>query len=475
MSWRIVEILGVEGLSFAFMGVLARLLTPADFGVVAVAGFFTVLCRTVLFGGLPEAIVQAETLSDERRDSVLWANLMLGIFLAIVLGAVAWPAAHLLGEPSLAWVMVGLAPMAPAFAVIGVYQACLRRRMSFRDLSIRGLVSIGAGGIAGTALALGGAGVWSLVGQQLIYALTNVVALLLLSRWLPRWRIIWAEVRAFARFGREVTSWWILETLGQSGLTLILAYFLSSAEVGLFFLARRIIFSLSMLSFWSINELALPLLSRLQTERDRHREAVYSSLRVAALICVPLFGGLALTAAPLVELLFGERWLASTTSVQLLALACIPKALMAVGGQIFTSLGNPRRAMHISALTNPLLIVLVTIMAPHGITAAALAVALAYSLSAPLTIVGLCRDVGLDLGRLAREQAPIWIAAVAMAAVVQGIRGLEGPAWSALVQIILESGVGAVSFALVLTVLSPRFVLWLIGFARAGLASEPRG
>jgi O-antigen/teichoic acid export membrane protein len=230
-----------------------------------------------------------------------------------------------------------------------------------------------------------------------------------------------------------------------------------------------------MLSFWSINELALPLLSRLQTERDRHREAVYSSLRVAALICVPLFGGLALTAAPLVELLFGAHWLASTAPVQLLALASIPKALMAVGGQIFTSLGNPRRAMHISALTNPLLIVLVTIMAPHGITAAALAVLLTYCLSAPLTIVSLCREVGLDIGRLAREQAPIWIAAAAMAVAVQGLRGLEGPAWSALVRITVESGVGAVAFAVVLTMLSPRFVLWLIGFARAGLAPDPRG
>jgi hypothetical protein len=92
-----------------------------------------------------------------------------------------------------------------------------------------------------------------------------------------------------------------------------------------------------------------------------------------------------------------------------------------------------------------------------------------------LTIVSLCREVGLDIGRLAREQAPIWIAAAAMAIAVQGLRGLEGPAWSALVRITVESGVGAVAFAAVLTMLSPRFVLWLIGFARAGLAPDPRG
>lgn len=416
-GWRLLEVAGSEALSFGFMVLLARILGPQDYGVVAIAGFVIVSCQLLLTRGIPEAIVQRRDLSPEHLDSGFWANVLFGVGLSLIVLMVAAPSAILLQQPQLRGVLMGLSPLPLLFAAIGVYQARLRRAMQFRSLAVRTQACVLAGGIVGSILAYSGAGFWSLVAQQLSYTATNLVVLILATRWRPRWRLNRAEVRSFYQFGIVVSGRTLLDTLSQSGLPLLVGMHLPASQVGLFFLARRIVFSLSMFTHWSVNELSLPVLSRLSEHPEKHREAVYFCLRIASLITLPAFVGVAVFADPLVHLIFGTAWLNSIETLQILVLAGVLQALPSVSGQIFTSMGQPHLGLQISVGTCLLIVILVSLLAAHGIAAAAAGVAVAYVVAVPLTLMRLRTAVGISMTRLVHDQAMVW-GGVALMAVI---------------------------------------------------------
>lgn len=467
--WRLAEVAGVEALSFGFMTFLARLLVPADFGIVAMASFFTTLSQPLLFHGLPLAMIQADDLGEARRDSVFWANMACGIALSSALLVLCWPVSLLMGKPMLGWVLAALAPLPLLFAAIGVYQAGLRREMGFRSLAIRAVCSVCAGGTVGVALAFGGWGVWSLVSQQLAYAAMNLAVLLMAGHWRPAWRLDWSDIRALSRVGGQISGTTLLDTLSQSGLLLLIGFSLPAAEVGLFFLARRLVLSLFLFTTCSISEISLPVLSRLHAKPEAHRDAVYTSLRITALTCLPAFGGVALTAKPLVEALFGNHWLGSVRALQLLVLAGIPQALQIVAMTIFTSAGAPKHALWVSALVSPILLFLVGVLSRYGLAAVASGVCAAYFFAALFTLALLQRVLHLCLARMAREQLPIWLAAAAMAWAVLLIKSFEQQDWTPAAQLMLESAAGVLAFGAVLGVLAPDLARWVMGLAYAGL------
>ena len=414
-AWRLLEVSGSEALSFGFMVLLARILGPQDYGVVTPAALFVASAQALLTRGIPAAIVQQSGLQPTFLDTAFWANLLLGCILSLVMLIISEPIANLLDEPALGQVLIGLSPLPLICAAVGVYHAQLRRAMEFRSLAMRTQACVVVGGIVGTVFAFSGASFWSLVAQQLSYTLTNLVVLILASGWVPRWRLNMGELRHFYRFSCQTSGTALLETASNSGLPFLIGTQLSSDSVGLFFLARRVVLSLSMFTHSSINELSLPVLSRLFENRKKHRDAAYFCLRMASVITLPAFVGVAVFAEPLVSLIFGTVWLNSIETLQILVLAGVLQVLPSVAGQIFTSTGQPRHELQITAVTCFLVVTLVGVLASRGIAAAAVGVAVAYAVAVPLTLMRLRSAIGISLVRLTRDQAPIWIGVTMMA------------------------------------------------------------
>ena len=232
--WRFFETAGSEVLAFAFMIVLARLLGPEDYGIIAIAGFFVISSNAILSRAVPEAIIQSGEISDAQLDSGFWANMLIGFGFSLIILATSIPIAIILDEPKLTGVFIGLSPLPILFAAVGIYQAIFRRGMLYKNLAIRTFICVFIGGTTGIVLAWFGAGVFSLVGQQIAYILANLLALIIGCRWRPKLRIDYTCLHEFRHISKHISIVSILQIFSYHGLGFLISFFLPTAQVGFF-------------------------------------------------------------------------------------------------------------------------------------------------------------------------------------------------------------------------------------------------
>lgn len=416
--WRVTEVAGTEVLAFASFVLLARLLAPDDFGVVSQASLFILTVQLILQHGFPEALVQMEDVGDDHFTTSFWANLVLGAAAALALAMAAPLVASLLAEPALSGVLVGLAPTLILLAASRIYLARLRRKRHFQDFMLLNVLATLAGALAAVVMANAGYGLWALIAQQWFYALVGLIAGYARTGWLPGFRFHKPHLHAMWAF----SSMTVLEAMSAFCARrldlLILAWFWSAKEVGFYFLANRLLFSAGMVTYYSVSHLGLPFLARMQGDPPAFREAIYRTMQLVSLFCMPTLAGLALVAPLLIPLLFGAEWTASVQPFQVLAAFSVFYGLVLMCGQILIAAGHAKDAMILSGITMVLFLVAVTCAAPYGITQAAVAGGLANGLMLPLYLRRLRHYFGIDLKRWLLEQMPCLTATMTMIAVV---------------------------------------------------------
>lgn len=470
--WRVVEVAGSELLAFGFMVFLARLLLPEDYGVVAIASVFLMLAQMIVYHGFAEAIIQKADLREADSASALWLNIAIGLGLAGLLAILAFPMASWLEKPLLGPILAGLAPITIFFGITGIYQARVRRQLRLKILALRTLVSVIAGGSVGLIMAFSGMGAWSLVGQQLAYAISGVIVLIVATGWLPKPILDLQRVKAMANFGWHVMLTFLIDVLSRNITTIILGYFLAAELVGEFFIANRLFFSAAMLTFMSVNELCLPILARLQDKQAEHYDGVHKCFRLTALICLPVYMGLAAIAEPVILALFGEKWSGAIDPLVLLCLFGICHAFASLASQVFLSLNHPKRASELTLVTCGLLVILVIPAASFGLIFATFAMGIAYLLVLPFAVWRLVHVMDIDFGRLFRDQLPIWLSALAMISVIFGLQQLGLEELQPLWRLICTIPLAALVFGLCLRVLAPEFVIEVASSLRAGLGIQ---
>jgi O-antigen/teichoic acid export membrane protein len=420
--WRFVEAAGGEGTALLVFVVLARLLLPETFGIVALAGVLVGGLQVVVQMGLAEAVVQGQTAGEARLSTAFWCGLALGLTLMALVAAAAVPAALLFAEPDLAPVLASLGLVLPISGAATAFQAILVRRMAFKAIALRSLAATGVGGVAGLALAVAGAGVWALVAQQIIGTLAGLAVLVVSAGWRPGRRFDRAEARSLTDFALPVIGTHLAKYIGKKLDIAIIGIFLTTQAVGHYFLATRLIFALGIATYYTIFALSLPVLSRMLTLPAALAAATRRTLWLTTALCLPAGLGVALIADPLVPLVFGETWRPSVLPLQILACLSIFYGLGLIAGQVLVAAGHPGRFFKLGLVNTALFLVLVSLAAPHGLAAAALAGGLANALMLPVYLRVLAWTVDVTTRHTAREQMPVWGAAAVMVGVVLAIR-----------------------------------------------------
>lgn len=457
--WRVIEVMGSEALAFGSFILLARLLVPEDFGVVSQATLVILSAQLVLETGLPEALVQKEGVESKHFDTCFLANLVLGALTMMLLIAVAPLAAIALSEPGLGWVLAWLAPTLVVYSASRIILAKLRRELRFQGFFVLNVSATFAGAATAIAMAMSGFGIWSLVAQQWMFTLAGLIMGWAYCRWLPKMRFEWQHVREMWAFSSFTVLEALLSYCTRRLDLFIIAIFWTATEVGYYFLANRLLFSAGMLTYYSICHLGLPFLARLTADELAHREAIYRTLRLVSLSCLPTLVGLGTIAPLFVPLLFGDAWLESIAPFQMLCALSIFYALALMSGQVLISAGHAKDAMVLGGINAVLFLAAVTAAGPFGITAAATAGGLANMVAVPIYLRQLQRRFAIDLWRVFHEQVPSWTATAVMAVVVLGLQhwldGILAP-WAILV-------IGIVAGASV-------FAAIMVALARAELA-----
>ncbi|MEM9626117.1 MAG: oligosaccharide flippase family protein [Pseudomonadota bacterium] len=420
--WRLIEVVGAEFFAFCSFLILTRLLAPEHFGVVALATLLILVSQLVLFQGVGEALVQIDDIETSWFSSGLWMNVGLAALTALLLIAAAPAIAVAFSEPRFADVLRAMAPLLLIYSVSGILQSKLRRDLKLKGFAFASIFATLFGAVVAAVMALRGFEVWSLVGQQWTYALTSTTMFLLHARWLPQPIIRKEHIKRLAGFGFNTIGAALLRFAIRQLDLLFLGLHLPSRQVGLYFLATRILNTVGQLTYYSIQRLGLPVLSRLQNDPIRQQAAIISTLRLTCLVCLPIFFGMAMTADLIMPIVFGAEWSGSIQPFRILCLFTIFYALSLIANQILLSAGFASTVFRLSIMNAVVFGVAVAFAAPHGITATAIAGGVANMFCLPVYFYVLRGKLHLDLAHLAADLLPIWTAAIAMIVVVMAAR-----------------------------------------------------
>lgn len=440
--WMMAESWLVRLVSLLAFLALARLLQPADFGLMALAGVYLTFCGFVIDQGLGTALVQREELEPGHLNVVFWAQLVLGCALAaLTLAAAGW-IAEIFAEPRLAPVLRALALLPPITALTLVQQALLRRELRFRALALRHMVSAVAGAAVGVALAALGHGVWSLVAQMLAGAAVGLVILWRASSWRPRLSLSPRHVRDLAGFGAAVFAHEIAWALTYQIDRILLGRIAGAGAVGLYTVSQRLTAIIGEMLAAGLQGLVVPVFSRVQHDPEAVLRGLARGYRLIAFIAIPAFVGVAMVAPELVPVLLGAQWIEAVPVVQASALPALIYALGFLLSNMLTAIGRPglRLALTLGQACLSVLFVLAAVR--WGPAAVALAMGAAALTAYLANAAMLARLIGLDPLAYHLQAWPAALASALMAAGLWAI-GAHAGALPAILALGLEAAVGA--------------------------------
>lgn len=338
--WAFVMSWGQRVMALLVTFVLAAILGPEKYGIVAIAIVFVALLQVFLEQGLNTAVIQRDELDPEHVDAAFWLNLGWSIGLTLLAVALAPPWARLMDIPELRNVIIALAPTLLFRGLTMVQQAQLQRGMRFKALAVRTNASMFVSGVVGLTLAFSGAGIWALVAQQVVYDFVSVVVLWTASPWRPRLAYSKRHGRELLGYSVSVFGANLGGFLNRRVDALLLGAFFGPAVVGVYRLADRMVDVVLEMTSRPIGSVALPRFSRLQHDAVGLRESVTGAVRLSLTVTAPPLLVIA-GCSPWLLGAVGEDWASGSTALRLLCVVGIVKGLVAFTGPVLFAVGRP--------------------------------------------------------------------------------------------------------------------------------------
>lgn len=453
MLWSYGSFLSARLLTLLATALLARLLTPREFGEVALALVLLALLETLSHLGLAQALVlqgrsEGGNQDDDPADTAFFATVGLSAAVALIIAACGGAAAAFFDQPTLRAMLPVLGGALLLRALGYTHYAIAQRELAFRQRSTAEIGEVLVRGLTGVGLALSGVGAWSLILAQVAGAVTFVASLWILVPWRPRWRVRRAHLRRLVGFGSAVTGVDLLAAVITNVDYVVVGRTLGPAALGLYTLGFKVpellVFSFALVA----DRVLFPVYAAVR--RPELAAAVTQALRYVLHVSVGCTVAVALLARPLIAVLFGDQWATAVPAAQVLALYALATALTIPAGSALKAIGRADVVLKIAVPWAATAIVLVILAAPRGITAVAVAQTVAACLAAATGLLVARRMLGLSLREVARAGRPSLAAGAAMALTIAAVGRLDLPDPALL---LLGGGAGAVTYAAALALL----------------------
>lgn len=395
-KWSMLQEIASQLIDFLIIIILARLLGPTDFGIVAMALVIVTAMRPLVSLGLGVAITQRAAIDQEHLNTAFWATLLFGALLTsfMLLTAKYW--AVMFSEPRLAEILPWLSLSLVFVALTTVQEAILRRDLNFKVYAIRTVGGKIFGGVVGVTLALTDFGIWSLVARNLVTAFISMLLLWGISNWRPSFKFDVQRFKVLFTFGLPVTLNELLAFVKINSDSLLISYFLGATALGYYNIAYRLMAIVFQLVTKTISQVGMPAFSRLQDDPARLASAFISITQLIAAIAFPAFLGIAVLAPELVPALFGEQWLASIPVLRILMLIGIAHCLLTPMLALLVGVGKPKVRLKLQAIDSIANLIGFSIAVHWGIVGVAVSYVIVGCAMFPLWYLATNKAVHID-------------------------------------------------------------------------------
>ena len=365
--WSTVERFSVQGVQFLIMIVMARLLTPHDYGLIGMLAIFIAVAQSLIDSGFSQALIRKQDRTEADNNTVFYFNIVVSTLLYLILYASAPFVADLYNTPQLCPVMrvVCLSIIFNSLAV--VQRALLTIRIDFKTQAKAALTAAVTSGAVGITMAYHGLGVWSLVTQQLLNLGINTGLLWLLSKWRPRLMYSWRSFHELFAFGSKLLASGLLDTVYRNIYPIIIGKLFSASSLGHYTRAHQFSEFPSSNLTGIIQRVTYPVLCEIQNDDARLASIYRRFLKLSAFIIFPLMVGLSSVAKPFVNIVLGQQWGFCGQLLQIICFSMMWYPIHAINLNLLQVKGRSDLFLRLEIIKKILGISVLCITAPFGL------------------------------------------------------------------------------------------------------------
>lgn len=429
LAYKFTERLLVKGLGLVISVVLARLLSPDDFGQLAILAVFINLSQTIIQSGMNTALVQSKEIDKSDYSTVFYLSFGLATILIIVLFFCA-PAISLMYESEALIAPLRVYALSLLFGAFNSVQvAKLQREMKFKATMVASLIATVVSGSVGIILAYLGAGIWALVFYNFAYIVCSCFTMLLAAKWFPAPVFSIKRARKLFNYGGKMFVSAMLCSLYNDIRTLIIGKKFSTEDLGYYNRGQQFPGIISMTLDSSIQSVMFPALSSVQDQATAVRAMQKKSLGLGALMAFPVMIGLALVAEPFIRLLLTEKWLPCVIYMQYLCVADASITLCSSNLVAIKSVGRSDIYMYLEIIRRILMIIILTISVVcfHSVEAIAIGYVISSWLDAIVIAIPMKKITGYGLLEQIKGLWKIGLATLVMAVAVVAVNQIVLP------------------------------------------------
>lgn len=316
--WASIDRFGFMALQFGVNLILARLLTPADFGIIGMLAIFIAVSQVLIDGGFGSALIQKKNPTQTDYSTIFYWNIGFSLFLYAILFLCSPLVAKYFSMPILSDVLRAIGLNLIISSIMAIQMTRLRKELAFKKIAITNISSYVIGAIVAIIMAYHGFGVWSLVTMQLLGTSISITILWIITHWHPSLCFSKTTMRELFSFGGYIMAAGLLQEFCKNLQGIIIGKKFSATQMGYYSQAYK----LDQVSSYSIPQVIVqvmyPVYSSIQDDRQKLIDILSMNIRVISFLIFPLMGLLILIAEPLITWLYGDKWLPSVPYFQIL-------------------------------------------------------------------------------------------------------------------------------------------------------------
>ena len=438
--WSSVDRFSTQGIQFVFNILIARILLPEDYGVVAMLNIFLAVCRTFIDSGFSTALIRKIDRTETDFCTVFYFNIAVSVFFYLLLWVASPYIAGFYDIPLLEDITKVVSLTLVLSSLSGVHRAKLSIEIDFKSRAyISVFVALLTGGL-GLWMANNGYGVWALVIQSVVSSLLISILLWLTVRWIPKLIFSWKSFREMFSFGSRLLASSLLDTVYNNVYTLVIGKFFSASSLGVYSKADGLAQFPSSNITGVLQGVTFPVLSSIQNEDDRLASVYKRFLRLSAFVVFPLMIGLAAVADPFIRLLLTDKWEGAVYLLQIICFSLMWYPVHAINLNLLQVKGRSDFFLKLEIIKKIQGVIILCITIPLGLVAMCYGRIVSSLLSLVYNAYYTRKLIDYGFGRQMKDLLHILVHSLVMGGLAWGAVQLAGPLWLQLAVGILVGG-----------------------------------
>lgn len=462
VMWSAIERFSLQGVQFVMQLVMARLLLPSDYGMIAMLTIFLQIAQAFIDSGFTNALIQKKDRTEVDYSTVFYFNIIIALLFYCILFVSAPLIAKFYNMPDLILVMRVMALSLIILSFSAVHKTKLTIEINFKIQSKITLIAAGISGIIGVGIAYWGYGVWALVYQSILNAMLTTILFNCFYRWKPLKTFSMKSFKRLFSFGSKLLVSGLIHTVYYNLYGIVIGKRFSAAELGYYTRAEQFAILPSYNLSAIITRVTFPILSSIQDDNERLASTYRQYIRLSSYLIFPLMVGLASLANPLVDLFLTEKWNGTVALLQILCFDWMFNHLSGINLNLLYVKGRSDLALRLEIIKKIIAITILLASIPLGIIGMCLGRVL-YSLIATYANTYYTNSlIGLSFRTQLKDIIPYLILSLAMGGVVYATTYLG---LSNIIQLIIGITIGIlfyISISYIFKITSLKVLLQLI-------------